>query len=173
MVTSILTSELPFAGGVRGVKFFRQAFALDERRARFVPEYRHYDKKENELYKAVRDCERKLAEARKTTAAKSSQDQPPQDKQDKPRPAVHRPQQQPSQDDHASPVNAPACVIQAWDALVVAREQLEKDFPAYADSVNDGEKKRRLEVWFMGSHLDVGGGIDLNDQPSLSNIPFR
>jgi uncharacterized protein (DUF2235 family) len=29
------------------------------------------------------------------------------------------------------------------------------------------------EVWFMGSHSDVGGGNDPNANPSLSNITFR
>lgn len=31
--------ELPFANGSKAVTFFRHALALDERRARFVPEY--------------------------------------------------------------------------------------------------------------------------------------
>lgn len=35
------------------------------------------------------------------------------------------------------------------------------------------EMRKHVEVWFMGCHSDVGGGNDLNDDPSLSNIPFR
>lgn len=39
----------------------------------------------------------------------------------------------------------------------------------------NGEKemKKSIECWFMGGHSDVGGGNTLNDEPSLSNIPFR
>lgn len=33
--------------------------------------------------------------------------------------------------------------------------------------------RKNVECWFMGSHSDVGGGNDLNGEPSLSNIPFR
>ncbi|RSH95514.1 hypothetical protein EHS25_000606 [Saitozyma podzolica] len=39
--------RLPFASGVQAVTFFRQALALDERRARFKPEYRRLDKGEH------------------------------------------------------------------------------------------------------------------------------
>jgi len=35
------------------------------------------------------------------------------------------------------------------------------------------EMRKHVEVWFMGCHSDVGGGNDLNDDPSLSNISFR
>lgn len=38
---------LPFASGVKAVTYFRQALALDERRARFKPEYRRLDKGEH------------------------------------------------------------------------------------------------------------------------------
>jgi hypothetical protein len=40
---SLQYSELPFASGIHGVTYFRQALALDEHRARFIPEYRHLD----------------------------------------------------------------------------------------------------------------------------------
>lgn len=39
-------SGLPYAGNVKSVTFFRHALALDERRARFAPEYRHLDPNE-------------------------------------------------------------------------------------------------------------------------------
>lgn len=42
--------------------------------------------------------------------------------------------------------------------------------------LSDGSEKllrKHVEVWFMGCHSDVGGGNDRNDDPSLSNIPFR
>jgi len=48
----------------------------------------------------------------------------------------------------------------------------ETDYVVLADG-NKKEMRKHAEVWFMGCHSDVGGGNDLNDQPSLSNIPFR
>jgi hypothetical protein len=32
---------------------------------------------------------------------------------------------------------------------------------------------KNKDMWFMGCHSDVGGGNDLNNQDSLTNIPFR
>ena len=52
--------ELPFASGSKSITFFRQALALDERRARFVPEYWRMDDAEVTL-------RRKLALSRQNT----------------------------------------------------------------------------------------------------------
>ncbi|GMK53435.1 hypothetical protein CspeluHIS016_0100210 [Cutaneotrichosporon spelunceum] len=48
--------RLPFAGGVQAVRFFRQALALDERRIRFTPEYRHEDAAEVAHWRAVKNA---------------------------------------------------------------------------------------------------------------------
>jgi uncharacterized protein (DUF2235 family) len=47
-------------------------------------------------------------------------------------------------------------------------------YPRDAWTLNNREIKRQhVDCWFMGAHSDVGGGTDLNNDPSLSNIPFR
>lgn len=65
------------------------------------------------------------------------------------------------------------------------KELLDGDWPCVAitdpiptASAGEGQTKTKIwkknkEVWFMGSHSDVGGGVDLNMTKSLSNIPFR
>lgn len=51
-------------------------------------------------------------------------------------------------------------------------DDLVKGYPLVA--LVDGKPRRKsVECWFMGCHSDVGGGNDLNDQHSLSNISFR
>lgn len=66
---------------------------------------------------------------------------------------------------------------QAKEAIDAISAQLNAQYPQTDYAVlSDGTKKemrKHTEVWFMGCHSDVGGGNDLNDQPSLSNIPFR
>lgn len=126
---------MPFAGGVSGIKFFRQALALDERRARFVPEYRHPDRGEDALRDDVRSKEKALAQAEQA--------------------------------------NDQATATVAKAALQTSRDILEKTFPTYAPTLLGMMKKRKMEVWFMGCHSDVGGGRDPNDLPALSNVPFR
>jgi hypothetical protein len=65
------------------------------------------------------------------------------------------------------------------------KELLDGDWPCVAitdpiptASAGEGLTKTKIwkknkEVWFMGCHSDVGGGVDLNMAESLSNIPFR
>jgi hypothetical protein len=50
--------ELPFANGSKTVTFFRQALALDERRARFVPEYWRMPDGEINIRSEIDDLER-------------------------------------------------------------------------------------------------------------------
>lgn len=85
---SISVKDLPFASTVSMVRHFRQALALDERRVKFLPEYRRH-------------------------------------------PYIH------------PPMLLPPII---------------------------GSHK---EVWFLGAHSDVGGSNHNDDQPALSNVPFR
>jgi uncharacterized protein (DUF2235 family) len=55
-------------------------------------------------------------------------------------------------------------------SLPELERRLERD---YASRDPETKMVTNLEVWFMGCHSDVGGGNDLNDDPSLSNVPFR
>ncbi|GMK53451.1 hypothetical protein CspeluHIS016_0100370 [Cutaneotrichosporon spelunceum] len=57
--------RLPFAQGVRGVKFFRQALALDERRIRFTPEFIHYDQEQNRIWFDIKTLEKLVAKHEK------------------------------------------------------------------------------------------------------------
>ena len=62
------------------------------------------------------------------------------------------------------------------EELKNARAQLQREYPDTAQCANGpgGHPIRKHEeVWFMGCHSDVGGGNDINDLASLSNIPFR
>ncbi|BEJ14191.1 hypothetical protein CspHIS471_0313650 [Cutaneotrichosporon sp. HIS471] len=132
---SIRLPRLPFAQGVQGVKFFRQALALDERRIRFTPEYIHYDSDQNKMWTKVRDLEILIAKLHKEgdLVAKSHKEK----------------------------------------ELEVAKAALNQRFPTDVMTTLGEMKRRRLDCWFMGTHSDVGGGTDLNGDPSLSNIPFR
>jgi hypothetical protein len=125
-----LISELPFASGAKSIKIFRHALALDERRAKFVPEYWRKDADEIQLESEITILKSKLK--------LNPSDQSLQDK------------------------------------LSELLKRKEKDHPSTA-MVGTGGKKmdKNIECWFMGCHSDVGGGNTLNDQPSLSNIPFR
>ena len=123
--------DLPFAGGAKSVKFFRQAMALDERRARFTPEYWRPDPEQKAIGKEI-------ARTRKFLAAASA--------------------------------SASAETKAAQDELTKLEHRLALNFP---EEDKDTNRVRNLEVWFMGCHSDVGGGNDVNDFPSLSNIPFR
>lgn len=124
-----------------GVKFFRQALALDERRARFIPEYKHYSRQDNALRNEVEKQKENLKRAEE---------------------ALRRGQ-----------ADAQANVDAARTALMNAKDILEEHFPAEAETVIGLRRKREVECWFMGCHSDVGGGTDQNEEPSLSNIPFR
>lgn len=193
---------MPFAGGVKAVKFFRHALALDERRARFVPEYKHFDPTENELWRAVKACEERLIEVEQEAQAQQGGFQPkPENGSSAPAvpPANATPQakrdawslgiqetpptraselfqeigdsspQLPSLDSGEEP----AIIRKARADLEAARKRLEWHFPAYATTIKGRKLRRNIECWFMGSHSDVGGGVDLNSDASLSNIPFR
>jgi hypothetical protein len=54
--------ELPFANGSKAVTFFRQALALDERRARFIPEYWRMPDGEINIRSEIEDLERARAQ---------------------------------------------------------------------------------------------------------------
>ncbi len=127
---------LPFAQGVQSARFFRQALALDERRIRFTPEYRHYEAVEKAMGRAIQVAADELAEAQREGDEK------------------------------------------AMGQIEGRLEHLRKDcchlYPRHAWTFNNRHIKRRhIDCWFMGAHSDVGGGTDMNNDPSLSNIPFR
>ena len=67
--------------------------------------------------------------------------------------------------------------VAAKHAIAELTATLDDHYPTSASVVqSDGTTKvlrKHAEVWFMGCHSDVGGGNDVNDEPSLSNIPFR
>ncbi|BEI83355.1 hypothetical protein CcaverHIS002_0312230 [Cutaneotrichosporon cavernicola] len=128
--------RLPFAGGVQAVRFFRQALALDERRIRFTPEYRHADRAEIAHWRAVQSAKSAVSEAEQAGDAKR--------------------------------------ISETEAALAEARAARDKEYPSRSWTFdNQRVKERQEELWFMGAHSDVGGGRDLNGDPSLSNIPFR
>ena len=67
--------------------------------------------------------------------------------------------------------------LAAKHAIAELTARLDDKFPTEAAVIqSDGTTRllrKHAEVWFMGCHSDVGGGNDVNDEPSLSNIPFR
>ncbi|BEI83354.1 hypothetical protein CcaverHIS002_0312220 [Cutaneotrichosporon cavernicola] len=140
--------RLPFASGVKTVKFLRQALALDERRIRFTPEYIHYDVEENALWERVRVCKTHLAQLSSRYASRQD-------------PGMEHAQMERAQ------------MERAQKDLAHARAELNNKFPIYEKTKLGMLKRRRMDCWFMGCHSDVGGGNDLNGDPSLSNIPLR
>lgn len=143
---------MPFAAGAKSVKICRHALALDERRARFAPEFWRRDEHETDLLHKVAEIKAQL-KAKPSDAALEKE-------------------------------------------LAKIEKKLNDDYPATALVGPSGAKREMLksvECWFQvslalgslrgsvmeaiaesqGCHSDVGGGTTLNDEPSLSNIPFR
>ncbi|KAK8847716.1 hypothetical protein IAR55_005575 [Kwoniella newhampshirensis] len=135
--------ELPFASNVDMVGFFRQALALNERRAKFQPVYRHPDVPvadiatpfctEHIVHKLSRFFTNLTYHAKGLIGKLS--------------PDIH------------SEKNEVGVEMQSGDAC--------------GHPGANGKQLRSKEVWFLGCHSDVGGGNDENGQASLSNITFR
>jgi uncharacterized protein (DUF2235 family) len=126
--------QLPFAQGVQGVRFFRQALALDERRIRFQPEYIHYNERESSLWLKAKGYEKDIKAAER-------------------------------EGDHEKAANAER-------NRKVTQAELDKVSPVAVLTRFGQMKRRRVDLWFMGAHSDVGGSGEHNAS-SLSNIPFR
>jgi hypothetical protein len=137
-------TELPFAQGVKSVRFFRHALALCERRGKFAPVYRHPDPEEHDPVECA-DVRHLAHQATKALNILKSVS--------KGTPA-------------ASVQDAKVKLRQASVVTAVGG-----DACGHADNGSIITKSK--EVWFLGCHSDCGGGNDPNWQPSLSNIPFR
>lgn len=135
---------------MKSVKFFRQALALDERRARFAPEYRYLWQQENPCESA--EAKSTLLQARDAYKRLHSAACAPQERFDAREDLKH--------------------ILDAEYPCVAITD------PIPTVSAGEGGLKQKIwkknkEVWFMGCHSDVGGGNDVNMRESLSNIPFR
>jgi hypothetical protein len=115
------------------VRYFRQALALDERRARFTPEYWWTDEQHLQLKKDIAFVKDIMGQMPQTLKGQNAK-------------------------------------VSAEAALPGLLGQIERDYPSRDAQTG---MLTNLEVWFMGCHSDVGGGNDVNDYTSLSNIPFR
>lgn len=135
--------ELPFAAGVRMVRFFRQALALDERRAKFQPEFRHVSLEESKHEPMEYSDVNNLAHQATKALATINNDK------DKNK------------------------VAEAESTYKAAHSLTSLGGDNCGSSENNKVLARNKEVWFMGCHSDCGGGNDENGKPSLSNISFR
>jgi hypothetical protein len=130
------------------VKFFRQALALDERRAKFQPVYRSPDPEERaHAPKEGKDIKHIAHQATSAMAGLKLS----MKNQQTPTPVA---QDSKGKLDESTVFTASG-----------------NDTCGQADNRKIIPKSK--EVWFTGCHSDCGGGNDLNLQPSLSNISFR
>jgi hypothetical protein len=124
--------DLPFAASP-AVVYFRHALALDERRARFVPEYARTDKEIVKLQETFdkefgQHLRSRLEEEMKKLLGQRDR----ADKQNLKRSS-----------------SAPAQLNSESSATAKKKTRLSGPLPV-----------RRLEVWFRGAHSDVGGGVE-------------
>lgn len=145
--------EMEFAAGIGSVTFFRHALALNERRSAFVQENRVPNEDEKpvnpgEVLAAKHECNAIVAhpQHRELHYENGTRVQPPR----RPRAVTE--------------VEVTRGIQSAFPPLVALRDP---------DDCYAGVERANVECWFMGCHSDVGGGNTLNDQDSLSNIPFR
>lgn len=124
---------------------------MDERRARFAPEYRYLTA--DELPSDLSTVKSKLSFARALwRKLLPGADVTPQERQA-------------AEEKLDEVLKERSAVVAMTDPVPIVRQ-------------GQVETRRRIlqknkEVWFMGCHSDVGGGNDGNGEDSLSNIPFR
>ncbi|ORY24890.1 hypothetical protein BCR39DRAFT_545737 [Naematelia encephala] len=137
--------RLPFATGVKAVSFFRQALALDEHRARFIPEYRR--RNSNERIIKIQEASESFENVQEALATLASENATPEEIE--------------------TAKNYLKTLIDSGHLAAAPAPSTS------GDNVPIKLLRKNVECWFMGSHADVGGSNDLNGQDSISNIPFR
>jgi hypothetical protein len=128
------------------VKVFRAGLALDERRAKFQPVYRVLDEDERKQGLFEWTYIKEIAEE----ATKALQ--------------IQR-----SSKEGTPEHDSATATLHRQDIKLLT---IQIDDP-HGGPLGAKFIPKSKEVWFIGAHSDVGGGNDLNGQPSLSNISFR
>lgn len=170
----IIPRKLPFSKTpTNSIRYFRHAMALDEHRSKFkVCQWKHEKPKPGPNAKSRASSPPPQPQRRKLSQSTSNPENLSKKKS-----GVKRSLSNPGFDLKRS-LTPPSITFKTLKELREEKDQrqkrLERQFEKDDHSMHKHIKTDTLEVWFAGSHADVGGGAVPNEERHmLSRIPLR